>query len=205
MTDFFAQPADENYEESRMSGLTRPNRTATPGGPRRGEFVSVAGQIESWLVEQSPDPRKVDHVWLEVRAGGEGLIRVALSTCSLKNRDAGFDPRVRLGSIVLPWTELPTFGVRTAPPLDYAVIEATTSVVYLEHEQAALEKALVRQSATRGGTGSVGRILSTKIRRGSLSQRASVSPRRGEAHAARSRRIVSAARRPYPRASARTC
>ena len=126
-----------------MPRLTRHRRAHPEELRRRGQFFSVVGEIESSIVETSIDPRKVDHVWINVRAGADGLVRIALNTCSLKNRDAGFDSRVRLGSIVSPWDELPALGVRRAKPLDYSVIEAVTPVTYREQDQITLEGLLL--------------------------------------------------------------
>ena len=126
-----------------MPRLTRRRRAHPEHLRRRGQFFTVVGEIESAIVETSIDPRKVDHIWINVRAGADGLIRIALNTCSLKNRDAGFDSRVRLGSVVSPWHELPALGVRSVEPLDYAAIEAVTPVTYQEQEQITLEGLLL--------------------------------------------------------------
>jgi len=108
--------------------------------------VWVAGRSAAYVVETSHDPRKVDHVWIDVHAGDYGLIRVALNTCSIKNRDAGFDPRVRLGVVTQAWNELPSPGMRPAQPLDYGAIEASHAVVYVEQEQRALESLLLQKA-----------------------------------------------------------
>jgi len=131
-----------------LARLTKRHHAPLEQLRRRGQFFSVVGKIESSIVETSIDPRKVDHVWINVHAGADGRVRIALNTCSLKNRDAGFDPRIRLGSIVSPWDELPALGVRSAKPLDYAVIEAVTPVTYREQEQPTLE-ALILDRARR--------------------------------------------------------
>ena len=96
--------------------------------PWRGQFVSVAGEIVSSVVEASRDPRKIDHVWIDLRAGESGVIRVSLNTCSIKNRDAGFDPRVRLSIVAGSWTVLPVAEMRSSEPLDYRTIEATNDL-----------------------------------------------------------------------------
>lgn len=111
--------------------------------PLRGAFVCVTGPIAACVVEQSVNPRKVDHVWIDVSAGTSGLIRVSLNTCSLKNRDAGFDSRVRLGVVTSTWSDLPTAGVKSAMPLNYATVEAANTIAYLEQEQEALENLLL--------------------------------------------------------------
>ena len=53
----------------------------------RDRFVSVAGPIESVTVETGEDLRKIDHVWIEVRAGAQGLLQIALNTRSRQNAE----------------------------------------------------------------------------------------------------------------------
>lgn len=98
------------------------------------------------MIETSHDPRKVDHLWIDVRAGESGIIRVSLNTRSLKNRDAGFDPRVRLAVVAGTWSELPPAGMQAAQPLDYRRFEAAYEVRYLEHEQHLLETLLLAKA-----------------------------------------------------------
>ena len=43
-------------------------------------YVSVAGEIASVAIESGDDPSKVDHVWINVRAGEYGRVQVSLST-----------------------------------------------------------------------------------------------------------------------------
>lgn len=110
-------------------------------------FVTIAGEIAAVAVEREEDERKIDHVWMDVRAGEFGRLQIALSTCSRQNRDAGFDPRVRLGLIESIWAELPPAGVRAARPLNYAHLEATHRVHYAAFERAQLEELLVEKAS----------------------------------------------------------
>lgn len=73
----------------------------------RGQFVAVTGRIESVTVETSDDPQKIDHVWIEVRAGEHGLLQIALSTRSHKSAEAGYDSRVWVGIVTSSWSDLP--------------------------------------------------------------------------------------------------
>ncbi len=107
------------------------------------QYVTIAGEIASVAVEREEEERKVDHVWIEVRAGEFGRLQIALSTCSRQSRAAGFDPRVRLGIIESRWTELPRAGLRNAIPLNYAHIEAAHAVRYDAVARADLEMLLV--------------------------------------------------------------
>ena len=112
----------------------------------RDRFVSVAGRIETVTVETSDDPRKIDHVWLEVCAGEQGLLQIALNTRSRKNAEAGYDPRVWVGIITSSWMELPAAGVLVVEPLDYAKIEAAHPINFVPYDRAALEELLVKKT-----------------------------------------------------------
>src|SRR4051812_4935985 len=108
----------------------------------RDKFVSVAGTVESVVVETAHDPEKIDHVWLTVRAGADGLLGITLNTRSAKSRKAGYDPRVRVGVTTSAWTELPAAGVYESEPLDYAPFEAANPVAFIPYERPALEHLL---------------------------------------------------------------
>jgi hypothetical protein len=109
-------------------------------------YVSVVGEIASVAVETDDDPAKVDHVWINVRAGEFGRVQLSLSTASRQSRAAGFDPRVRVGVIPSVWTELPPSGVRVTAPLDYGLLEAAHPVVYTPFERAAIERLLLEKA-----------------------------------------------------------
>lgn len=110
----------------------------------RDRYVTVAGEVASVSVETETDDRKIDHVWINVRAGEAGRVTIALSTCSRQSRAAGFDPRVRVATITSSWQELPHAGVREVAPLDYRKFdEAHPALVYEAHERAVVEEMLV--------------------------------------------------------------
>src|SRR5689334_6405410 len=75
--------------------------------PLRDQYVLVAGVPETVAIEQDPDPRKNDHVWITIRAGAFGSLQVALSTMSRQSLAAGFDPRIRIATLKSNWTKLP--------------------------------------------------------------------------------------------------
>ena len=102
--------------------------------------------MASVAIETDDDDRKVDHVWITVRAGEFGRLRISLSTCSRQSRAAGFDPRVRVGSLSSTWTELPTAGVREVAAFDYAALEAAQQIEYVAHERSEIEQMLVRRA-----------------------------------------------------------
>ena len=75
-------------------------------------------------------------------------LRISLSTHSRQNAAAGFDPRIRLGSIASTWSELPPAGMAKSPGLDYAILEASAATTFLEFERPTLEQ-LLKDKATR--------------------------------------------------------
>ena len=113
----------------------------------RDRYVVVAGEIASAVVEQEEDERKVDHVWITVRAGEFGRVDISLSTASRQSRALGFDPRVRVAVIRSTWSELPPAGVKPITgPLDYAALEAEQSIDYTPLERTAIERLLIDKS-----------------------------------------------------------
>ncbi len=110
------------------------------------QYVSVAGEIASVVVEREIDERKVDHVWIDVRAGESGRLQISLSTCSRQSRAAGFDPRVRIGLITSAWTELPLAGVHVATPLDYAILEGAHEIQYRTYERKEVEQLILERT-----------------------------------------------------------
>lgn len=112
----------------------------------RDQYVKAAGRPESATVEHDPDPRKNDHVWIDIQAGKFGRIQIALSTMSRQSRAAGFDPRVRLGILETGWNELPPADVQATSGLDYALLEARSPVNFVAVEREALEKLLLTKT-----------------------------------------------------------
>lgn len=113
-----------------------------------GDLVHVAGEPIAFAAEIDRVPANIDHFWITIRTGEAGSLRIALSTHSRQNAAAGFDPRMRIGIVASPWTELPAAGLIPSPGLDYHTIEAVTPVAYVEYERPALE-ALLAENAGR--------------------------------------------------------
>lgn len=112
----------------------------------QNQYVVVAGEFASAAVEHDADERKVDHVWIEIRAGEYGRLQIALSTCSRQSRAAGFDPRVRLAIVQSRWSELPAAGIKAASSFDYATVDRESDVDYVAHERPALEQMLIEKA-----------------------------------------------------------
>ena len=100
----------------------------------------MAGAPVRFEVERHSDQRKIDHVWLHVKAGDHGTIRISLNTWSLKSFESGYDPRIRVAIVTSRWRKLPGFGIFPSNGLDYADISTTNSDGFFEYERLALEQ-----------------------------------------------------------------
>jgi hypothetical protein len=107
------------------------------------KFVHVRGVPYTVAVEESEDPLKIDHVWLTLEVPPFGRLRASINTLSRFNRDAGFDPRIRVGIIRSTYTEKPTTGLEECAGLDYATHEKKHNVIYETYEHGALTELLV--------------------------------------------------------------
>ena len=115
---------------------------------RADEFVRGAGEIVSFVAEADLNPDKIDHFWITIRAGAFGLVRISISTWSLKHAADGFDPRMRVGIVPATWMDLPESGLFPAAGLDYGDLERGQAVTYREIERLPLEK-LLQEKAGR--------------------------------------------------------
>lgn len=107
-------------------------------------FCRAAGVPQSAHIEYAVRPEKIDHVWITLNCGER--MRVAVNTRSLRNGDAGFDPRVRLGIIRSDYKHLPDQGLFACEGLDYRQIESMHNVFYEHYEQHALEELLIAKT-----------------------------------------------------------
>jgi hypothetical protein len=125
---------------------TRPNARALLFERIRtspAKFVHIRGVPYTVAVEQSDDPLKIDHVYLNVEVPPFGRLRACINTLSRLNRDAGFDPRIRVGIIRSTYTEKPQPGLEECAGLDYEKQEKTHNVTYELYDHAALSEMLV--------------------------------------------------------------
>lgn len=110
------------------------------------KFVQVMGVPYAVQIEPETDPTKLDHVWITVEAPPFGRLRLVVNTLSRINRDAGFDPRVRLGIVRNTWDEKPTPGLVECAGQTYDTIEAAANVFYEAYERDALAELLVTKA-----------------------------------------------------------
>jgi hypothetical protein len=96
-------------------------------------------------MEVAEDPSRIDHVYLTIEAPPFGRIRAAINTMSRLNRDAGFDPRVRLGIVTASYEKKPEPGLEELPGQDYAQLEAILPITYVAYEHEALAQLLMEK------------------------------------------------------------
>ena len=117
-------------------------------GLQHGDLVHVAGTLISFAAEIDRVPANIDHFWITIGIGSGQPIRIALSTWSRQNAAAGFDGRMRIAIVPSVWNELPSPALEKSVALNYAEIEAASSLTYVEYERPALE-VLLTEKATR--------------------------------------------------------
>ena len=110
------------------------------------DFVRVAGEIARVRVEFSEHPEKIDHVWIDLRAGEYGTLQLALSTYSRQSHAAGVDPRVWVGSVLSHWSMLPEAGIFRAPPFDYKTLALEQPIGFAPYARPALQELLVEKT-----------------------------------------------------------
>lgn len=116
---------------------------ALASDPFRVPFVHAVGGELQVRVEDHPNPDYVDHVWITMNAGSFRPL-VSVNTMSKRNRDAGFDPRIRVGIVRGTWETLPQRGVEAATHFDYEDLERGCSVLFEYYERRDLEDLLLK-------------------------------------------------------------
>lgn len=111
--------------------------------PFAAPFVHAVGGDLQARVEQHRDPDGVDHVWITMDAGDAGRVFVSINTLSKRNREAGFDPRVRVGILREAWKNLPERGAQACQGFDYAAVEGRANVYFEHYERSLLEDLLL--------------------------------------------------------------
>ena len=110
-------------------------------------LVRAVGDSLSAEIEHDAHPERIDHVWISMDIGQPERVLVSVNTLSNRNRDAGFDPRIRMGIVRGIWEHLPPRGAEPCAPRDYADIESATNVFYEFHDRAAMETLLLGRCA----------------------------------------------------------
>ena len=74
-------------------------------------LVHLVGDHLKARVEQVDQKRSPDHVWIGMDPGISTWLMISVNTFSIRNDEAGFDPRVRVGIIRRTWEKLPERGI----------------------------------------------------------------------------------------------
>jgi len=98
-------------------------------------------------VEYASTPDRIDHIWLTFTLDYSVEMRAALNTISRRNRELGFDPRIRLGVIKQVYEELPAHGIFECDGFDYATLEEHANIFYEYHNQKEMNVILLEKIA----------------------------------------------------------
>jgi hypothetical protein len=109
------------------------------------KYVHVTGVPYAVEREVAEDPQNSDHVWLTIEVPPFGRIRASVNTMSRLSREAGHDPRMRVGIVKTTYDEKPGPGLNEDRGQDYRKIEAAFPVTYEPYEPEALAELLVER------------------------------------------------------------
>ena len=103
-------------------------------------LVRVVGTVAGFAVENSARPENNDHFFVTVEAGLSTPLVLSLNTLSFRNRVAGFDPLVRLGTLSWRWSRLPPRGLYPLELFDYETVELLENVELHPRSREAMEE-----------------------------------------------------------------
>lgn len=112
--------------------------------PFAAPFIYAAGGDIEVRVEDHPDPERIDHVWISIDTEDFGRIQISVNTDSRNSLLAGFDRRVRVGTLRGTWTELPPRIVQPHRGFDYEEIPDIESVIFEPMTRVQMESLLTR-------------------------------------------------------------
>jgi len=106
-------------------------------------YVHAVGDELRARVEEHRDPLLVDHVWITMDAGIAEPVMVSINTVSRRNREAGFDDRIRLGTLRGTWSSLPPRGFAACHGRNYADLEKGTNIFFEHADRKTMEDFLI--------------------------------------------------------------
>ena len=106
-------------------------------------YVRAIGTPRHVQIEPEREQSRVDHVWMMMDSPPTGRLIVSINTLSIFNRNAGYDPRVRLAILTTRDNELPEPLLEEHAPLDYTIIEAMNDVHFVAMDHDPLEELLL--------------------------------------------------------------
>jgi hypothetical protein len=108
-------------------------------------LVHLVGDDPRARVELPDHKVSPDHVWISLDPGFSVRFMISVNTYSIRNGQAGFDPRVRLGIIRGTWEYLPERGVSEWHHFSYDEIPGIGEVDFRPLERVFLEQMLLDQ------------------------------------------------------------
>jgi hypothetical protein len=103
-------------------------------------MARVVGTVRNFAIEKAAREENIDHVYTTVEADLPLPLTLSLNTLSFRNRVAGHDPRIRLGTLRWRWTHLPSRGLHPLEFFDYDTVELLESVEYRVMDRGGMEE-----------------------------------------------------------------
>jgi len=108
----------------------------------RTPLVHAVGDLLKSSSESTARKSFHDHVWITMDTGLSVRVLVAVNSYSVRNGQAGFDPRIRVGIQSGVWEQLPERGINECHRFSYDELSGIESVDFLPIERGELEKML---------------------------------------------------------------
>lgn len=89
------------------------------------------------------DHKLPDHVWISLDPALSVRVMISINTFSIRNGQAGFDPRVRVGIIEDTWEKLPERGINECHRFAYEDLPGIEKVDFRPMERIFLEQMLL--------------------------------------------------------------
>lgn len=110
-------------------------------------LVHVVGdRLRARLESQHLHPHshhRMDHVWISMDPGLGTRVLISVNTFSKPNFLAGFDPRVRVGTMRGTWEKLPERGINECHRFSYEELPGMDTLEFLPTERVFLESMIL--------------------------------------------------------------
>jgi len=106
-------------------------------------LVHLVGDHLKAKVEVRDHKDSPDHVWISLDPGLSVRVMISVNTYSIRNGQAGFDPRVRVAVLRDVWKELPERGINECHRLSYDEIPGIATAEFRPLERVFLEQMLL--------------------------------------------------------------
>ncbi|MFQ3577426.1 MAG: hypothetical protein SNJ52_00225 [Verrucomicrobiia bacterium] len=128
----------------------------------RGAAVHAYGRPAGARIEESPEPERVDHVWIDLDVGLEDALVINVNTLSRKNLLGGFDPRVYAARIYQSSVSKPAVGLRTSALLEYEELARGPNLFFEPLSRLEMESLLLDFAGRAIGLEAWGELYRTK-------------------------------------------